>query len=142
MNKKFALLLPSAIALALVAAPIFPVVAEVSNAPVLTAQKRGQKLNLNLTADQKARMKQIREATKAQMDAVFTPEQKAQLQAAKQQGTNRREVMRSLNLTEDQKNRLWAIREQSKQQFEAILTAEQQQQLQQRRQNRPMKPAV
>ena len=37
----------------------------------------GGQNSLNLTADQKASMKQIRQEAKAQMQAVYTPEQKA-----------------------------------------------------------------
>ena len=140
MNVKRLLLLPGALALALAyAAPMLPVVAQTPTAPMGQHHKRG--VNLNLTADQKAQLKQIHESTRSQIDAVLTPEQKAQLAAAKQQrqqgqsGQKPRGVWASLNLTADQKAKIQAIRQDAKQKMDAVLTADQRQQLEQHRQN-------
>ncbi|MCY7277113.1 MAG: P pilus assembly/Cpx signaling pathway, periplasmic inhibitor/zinc-resistance associated protein, partial [Phormidesmis sp. CAN_BIN44] len=48
--------------------------------------KRGQGWkSLNLSDDQKARIKAIRQASRAQMDSVLTPEQRSQVQQYKSQ---------------------------------------------------------
>lgn len=141
MNVKRFLLLPGALAIALsYAAPMLPAVAQTPTAPAGQHHKRG--VNLNLTADQKAQLKQIRESTRSQIDAVLTPEQKAQLASAKQQrqqgqqGQKPRGMWASLNLTADQKAQIQAIRQDSKQKMDAVLTPEQRQQLEQARQQR------
>lgn len=144
MNVKRLLLLPGALALALsFVAPILPVEAQSQTPPAGQYQKRG--VDLNLTDEQKAQLKQIREATRSQIDAVLTPEQQAQLAAAKQQRQEgqpgqrvkkARGMWASLNLTADQKTRIQAIRQDAKQQMNAVLTPEQRQQLEQARQQR------
>jgi periplasmic protein CpxP/Spy len=141
MNVKRCFLLPGALALALAyAAPLLPVVAQTPTAPAGQYSKRG--INLNLTADQKAQLKQIRESTRSQIDAVLTQEQREQLAAAKQQrqqgqqGQKTRGMWASLNLTADQKAKVKAIRQDAKQKMDAVLTAEQRQQLEQQRQTR------
>ncbi|XHX80743.1 MAG: hypothetical protein RBJ76_12660 [Stenomitos frigidus ULC029] len=155
MNVKRFLFLPGALAIALSAAvPMLPVAAQTQTQtpPAGQYQKRGAKLNL--TEAQKAQLKQIREATRSQIDAILTPEQKAQLDAAKQQrqqrqagqpgqlgqpGQKPRGKWAALNLTADQKASMQAIRQDAKQKMDAVLTAEQRQQLEQRRQQRLQK---
>jgi Spy/CpxP family protein refolding chaperone len=107
-----------------------------------------------LTPEQKVKMKEIGRSTRAQIEAVLTPEQKTKLQAAmaerkaqrqaqRQQGQGERQERRgkkgdifaSLNLTETQKNQIKQIRESSKQQMQAVLTPEQQAQMKQMREN-------
>lgn len=142
MNVKRFLLLPGALAIALsYAAPMLPVVAQ-SPTPSAAGQYQKRGVNLNLTADQKAQLKQIRESTRTKIEAILTPEQKAQLAAAKQQrqqgqrGQKARGMWASLNLTADQKAQIKSIRQDAKQQMDAVLTAEQRQQLEQARQQR------
>ena len=155
MNVKRFLFLPGALAIALsYAVPMLPVAAQTPTPPAGQYQKRG--VNLNLTEAQKAQLKQIRESTRSQMDAILTSEQKAQLDAAKQQrqqrqpgegqsgqqgqsGQKPRGKWAALNLTADQKARIQAVRQDAKQKMDAVLTAEQRQQLEQRRQQRPQK---
>ncbi len=135
MNVKRFLLLPGALALALSYAPMLPVAAQTPSAPTGNYQKRG--INLNLTDAQKAQLKQIRESTRSQIDAILTSEQKAQLAAAKQQrqqGQKPQKNWAALNLTAEQKTQMRAIRADAKQKMNAVLTAEQRQQLQQQRQ--------
>lgn len=75
MNVKRFLLLPGALAIALsYAAPMLPVAAQSTAPSAGQYQKRG--VNLNLTADQKAQLKQIRESTRSKIEAILTPEQK------------------------------------------------------------------
>ena len=139
MNVKRFFLLPGALALALAyAAPMLPVIAQTPTAPVGQHHRRG--VNLNLSADQKAQLKQIRESTRSQIDAILTPAQKDQLAAAKQQrqqgqqGQKPHGARAALNLTADQKAKIKAIRQDAKQKMDAVLTAEQRQQLDQQRQ--------
>lgn len=141
MNIKRFLLLPGALAIALsYAAPMLPVAAQTPTTPAGQYQKRG--VNLNLSDDQKAQLKQIRESTRSQIESILTPEQKAQLDAAKQQrqpgqrGQKARGIWASLNLTADQKAQIKTIRQDAKQKMDAVLTAEQRQQLEQSRQQR------
>jgi len=147
MIKKLSLLLPGAIALALTVAPVLPAFSQSTttpNAPQMHKHRGGMN-KLNLTDDQKARLKQIRESSRAQIESVLTDEQKSKLQAMKQQrqamrqqgqsmrqqGQRGKGVWASLNLTDDQKARIREIRENAKTQRNAVLTSEQRQQLEQ-----------
>ena len=107
-------------------------------------QKKGQFQKLNLTTEQKAKIKEIRNNTRAQIETVLTTEQKNQLKSKKderkaqrqqgQQGQEQRregrgqkgDIFDSLNLTETQKNQIKQIKESSKQQIDAVLTPQQQ----------------
>jgi Spy/CpxP family protein refolding chaperone len=90
--------------------------------------------------------------SRTQVEAVFTPEQKAKLEAARQarqaqrqqgqrqqgqrpQAGRRGKVFADLNLTQDQKTRIQSIRQSSKQQIEAVLTPEQRAKLQELKAN-------
>jgi Spy/CpxP family protein refolding chaperone len=102
--------LPGAVALTLAFAPMVPVVAQSGPQPGVTNQTkpyRGPKLNLS--DEQKAQMKEIRESTRAKIDAVLTNEQKAKIRA---------------------------IRQEARKEMDAVLTPEQRAQLQQQRQMR------
>ncbi len=83
---------------------------------------------LNLTADQKTKLEQIRATARTQMDAVFTPEQRQQAKLRQEQRQEMGSKWEKLNLTADQKTKLKEIRQSDRAQFEAILTPEQQQQ--------------
>jgi periplasmic protein CpxP/Spy len=87
---------------------------------------------LNLTAEQKTKLEQLRANTRTQMDTVFTPEQRQQAKLRQDQRRAMGDKWQSLNLTADQKAKLKEIRQSSKAQFEAILTPEQQQQAKQK----------
>ncbi|QZZ19134.1 hypothetical protein J5X98_17165 [Leptothermofonsia sichuanensis E412] len=154
MEKKLSLLVPGAIALILSATPILPSRAQSPDPiPGTRTEKPGPRqgkwgADLNLTEAQKAQMKQIRESTHAQIEAVLTEEQKAQLQSARQQrqanrqqgqtarqpGQKRGGMFANLNLSEEQRTRIRSIREESRRQMDAVLTAEQRQMLQEKRQ--------
>ena len=152
MKLKTLSLIAGTLALTLIATP-FAVQAEQnpsSPQPGKEWQKKGQFQKLNLTPEQKAKMKEIGRSTHAQIEAVLTPEQKTKLQAAmaerkaqhqaqRQQGQGERgkkgDIFASLNLTETQKNQIKQIRESSKQQMQAVLTPEQQAQMKQMREN-------
>lgn len=108
--------------------------------------------DLGLTDTQKNQIRAIRRDSRTKMEAVFTPEQKAKLEAAKQarqaqrqagQGQrqpgqrSRKDSFADLNLTEAQKTQIRQIRESEKQQIQAVFTPEQRQKLEQYRQNAP-----
>lgn len=123
---------------------------------------------LNLTSEQQARMEQIRQNERSQIEAILTAEQKAQLQTQRgtrkaPTGENRRTPptgenrgvppapFASLNLTTEQRSQIEAVRRSSREQMEAVLTPEQrqkvqemqqqfQQRMQERRQSNPQAP--
>jgi len=145
MKIKLMPLLAGAIALGAVATPfVVNAQANPSAQPLLAQaqqgrQRQGKWAKLNLTDAQKQQMRQIGEETRTQLQAVLTADQKAKIEAAKQnrQGQNRqnwRQVMQSLNLTDEQKAKMKEIKQQQKSRMEAILTDQQKQQLQQMRQ--------
>ncbi len=158
MKLKSLSLIAGAIALTLTAIP-FTVKAQTgSSSPLIVAQtpkkERGFWQSLELTDTQKAQMQSIRNDTRAKMEAILTPEQKAKLAAAKQARQTQRQAGQrpgkgwgELNLTEAQKTQMRQIKESSKQQMQAILTPEQQAKLKefqenmrQRRQQRQQSP--
>lgn len=118
---------------------------------------RGMRMmqRLNLSADQQARLQPLfeeqqaqRQQFRSQMEAILTPEQRAQMQSG---GGGRRGGgmggFRQLNLSEDQKARMQALRESMRPQMRAsrqkmqsqmqsVLTPEQMQQLNEMRQQR------
>ncbi|MCY7322007.1 MAG: Spy/CpxP family protein refolding chaperone [Phormidesmis sp. CAN_BIN36] len=140
MKNKLFWLLPGAIALLLSAAPVLTAHAQ-SSAP--TAPRAGERMQnrLNLTADQKARLKTIRDNVRQQIEGVLTSEQRAKLQADRSQGMKRGQGFKSLNLSADQKARMKQIRENARTQMDSVLTPEQRSKMQQNRAQRRMKPA-
>lgn len=162
MKLKILSILAGAIALTVTVTP-FLVKAQSnspSNQPGVESPKkprgeRGPWKNLNLTTEQKNRMKQIRTDTRTKIDAVLTDEQKKKLQDAKVNRGQRPQGQRpqgqrpeggpfaSLNLSEDQKTQIKQIMESSKQEMQSVLTAEQQQKLQEFKNANPRrKPAT
>ncbi len=149
-------LVAGAIALTLTATSFAVNAQTASPSPVLLAQtpqkERGAWKELGLTDAQKSQIQAIRRDSRTKMQAVFTPEQKAKLEAAKQARQAQRQAgqgqrqpgQRSrkggygdLNLTEAQKTQIRQIRESEKQQIQAVLTPEQRQKIEQYRQNAP-----
>ncbi|MBE9037584.1 Spy/CpxP family protein refolding chaperone [aff. Roholtiella sp. LEGE 12411] len=143
MKLKTLSLIAGAIALTLTSIP-FAVQAEpTSSSPLLVAQvpKKGPWQELGLTDTQKNQIQAIRQNTRAQIEGILTPEQKAKLEATKQerqasQGQRSRNKFADLNLTEQQKTQMRQIWESSKQQMQAVLTPEQQAKLKQLQENR------
>jgi Spy/CpxP family protein refolding chaperone len=108
--------------------------------------KEGKWAKLNLSDAQKQQMRQIKEETRAQIEAVLTSEQRAQMETMKQnrqgqngqrqarQGQGRRGgMMASLNLTSEQQARIKEIMQSQKARMDQVLTAEQRQQMEQMR---------
>ncbi len=126
-------LLAAAVSLAIAAGTMAPTLAQSTTptTPTANTHKHRGANKLNLTADQKAQFKTIRESSKAQIDAILTQPQKDQLAAAKgSDWKQRRQVWKSLNLTADQTASIKQIRSQAKQQMEALLSPTQLQQWQ------------
>lgn len=130
-------MLAGALALTLTSAPLVVKADSPSGVTVAQAQKPEKWQNLNLTPEQRTRMAEIRTQTRAQMEAVLTPQQREQLNAATQEsGQRRRGAFANLNLTPEQQAQIRQIRQSAKSQMRSVLTPEQQQQLQQMRENR------
>ncbi|MBC6432652.1 P pilus assembly/Cpx signaling pathway, periplasmic inhibitor/zinc-resistance associated protein [Nostoc sp. HG1] len=156
MKLKAFSLVAGAIALTLTATSFAVNAQTASPSPVLLAQtpqkEKGPWKELGLTDAQKTQMQAIKRDSRTKMEAVFTPEQKAKLEAAKQARQAQRQAGQGqrqpgerrgkggyadLNLTEAQKTQIRQIRESEKQQIQALLTPEQRQKLEQFRQNAP-----
>ena len=140
MKNKLFWLLPGAIALLISAAPILTAHAQ-SSAPV--APRAGQRMQnrLNLTTEQKAKLKTIRDNTRQQIEGVLTSDQRAKLQGEQGQGMKRIQNWKSLNLSDDQKAKIKQIREAARSQMDAVLTSEQRSQREQYKSQRRVKPA-
>ena len=89
-----------------------------------THARNGQENKLNLTEAQKAQFQQIEKASREQINAVYTPQQREELSQAMKQ---HQKV--DLNLTTEQKNQIAAIRQETERKIQGILTADQQKQL-------------
>lgn len=132
MKNQFVKLLPL-LAIA-IATPAFAANNYLSHNPIsgqIAYGEMGNRDRLNLTPAQQAKIAELRAATRSQIEAVLTPEQRqkfsqltAQRQAVRQGGKGM-----MMNLTTDQRSRLKAIRESNQAQFKAILTPTQQAQL-------------
>jgi protein CpxP len=141
MKLKNLYLIAGAFALSLSATPFIVNAQQISQTPTEVKPSRNSPFErLGLTDSQKTQIKEIRRNSRAQMEAILTPEQKQQLQAAKQarqgqprqqrgQGEGAKKGWASLNLTPEQKTKMREIRESEKNQIQAILTPQQQQQL-------------
>lgn len=155
---KFLSVAASAIALSLSVASALPAFSQSTNPTTPPQRDRMHRPNfLNLTPEQQARMEQIRQNERSQIDAILTADQKAQLQRDRQNrkpptgenpgaprsgenpGTPRPKGRRgmphqpfaSLNLTAEQRTRIEAVMRSSREEMDKVLTPEQRQQLQQ-----------
>jgi len=133
----FAQAIPLSLTVAVLAvAPIVPAIAQTPSSPTVQMERGWAKLNL--TDDQKAQLKTIKESTRAAIDQVLTDDQKQQLQQMKaqaqtlrQQGQKPQKGMFSLKLTDDQKAKIQEIHRSARKQMEAVLTPDQLKQLHQ-----------
>lgn len=133
MNTKVLL---AAISLALSTTATLPVFAQ-SGVPAVEHHARGRGNTLNLSADQKVKIKRIREESREKIQRLLTTEQKNQWAAAKQQGLKGKAIMQSLNLSDAQKAQIREIKKAARTQMDALLTPEQRQQIRQRRSPNP-----
>lgn len=127
MNKKTLLLFSGLASLVISTAAIVPALTATTVAQPANTQSPNRGMGrLNLTADQQTKIKQIREASRQQIQSILTPQQQAQIQQARQQ-----KQRPQLNLTEEQKAQLKALNQNTRRQIDEVLTPEQRQQLQQ-----------
>lgn len=92
------------------------------------AMQRAQKMGLNLSDDQKAKIREIVKARRQQVKAVLTADQLKGLQDARGQGREARIAARQAvraSLTADQKAKIHQIRLDARQQIKAVLTPDQ-----------------
>jgi periplasmic protein CpxP/Spy len=137
MKLKFMPMLVGAIAIALATTDIAVKAEPASPSRILLAQADQPHGfdRLGLSQEQKAKVAQIRQNTRSQIEAVLTPQQREQLKTAMQDSRqNKRQVFSTLNLTPEQRTQMRQIRQSAKSQFEAVLTPEQRQQMQESRQ--------
>ena len=131
MSRQFFSLVTGAM---LIVAPLFTAYSNVQAAPTgnrmeRSAQWKQFQTQLNLTASQKAQLKEIRTQSRAQMEAVLTDAQKTQLKTMKESRVQGGELgkggWKQLGLTAEQKTQLKKIRESAKAQQETVYTPEQ-----------------
>ncbi len=140
MESKTLSLLMHAVAFSLAIASAVPVFAQ-STTSTTSPQQHHDQNRLNLMADQQAKIKQIRQTERTTIDTILTPDQKAQLKAARQahvgQSTNKtqrgmhHDPFAALNLTADQRSRIETAHRTAREQINALLTPQQKQQEQQ-----------
>jgi Spy/CpxP family protein refolding chaperone len=140
----------------LLVSPIISKVATAQTTPAPTKTERSGewkqlKQSLNLTADQQATLKQIRQTSRTQMESVLTDAQKTQLAAekaahkanpasGKKDGNYKgHNGWKSLNLTDAQKAQIKSIWEAAKSQTDAVYTPQQKAIMQQFRASHPRK---
>ncbi len=126
----------AAIALTLTTMAPLPVLAQTGQ-PTVERHARGKLNNLNLSADQKAQIKRIREDSRSKIQQILTTDQKNQWMTARQQGKKMKEIMQSLNLSDTQKSQIREIQKAARTQMNGILTPEQRQQIRQSRSQNP-----
>lgn len=91
----------------------------------------GRTEELNLTADQKTKLEQLRQSSRTQIEAILTPAQLPKFQQIENQRQAKGESRTALNLSSDQKTRIQSIRKANMEKVQAILTPEQQAQIKQ-----------
>ena len=137
MKLKFMPMLVGAIAIALATTELAVNAKAASPSRILLAQAQEPHgfQRLGLTQEQKAKIAQIRQNTRSQIEAVLTPQQLEQLKTAMQDSRqSKRQAFSTLNLTQEQRTQMRQIRQSAKSQYEAVLTPQQLEQLQQSRQ--------
>lgn len=127
MKLKLMPVLAGAIALTVVATPL----------AVKAGQNwSGQKAGIELTQQQQNQLEQINRNTRSEIEAILTPEQREQFQAAFEQGRGMRSAIAALNLSPEQQTQVREVMLSARTQREALLTSEQKQQLQELRSRR------
>lgn len=82
---------------------------------------------LNLSEEQKDKLKEVREQTRAKFDEILTTEQRNTLKQAFEAGQKPPEAMESIGLSEEQKQQIREAIDSEKQKISEILTSEQKQ---------------
>jgi periplasmic protein CpxP/Spy len=87
---------------------------------------------LNLTEEQKDRLKEVQEEIQSSINEILTTEQRDTLKQAVEAGKKPPEVLQSMSLSDEQKQKIQEVMESKKQKMSEILTTEQKQQLRER----------
>jgi len=101
---------------------VLPVLAQPAVRPAPTGEMRGKWAALNLSDAQKEQLQQLRAKYRQQAQAILTPEQRAELEAARTEGRR----PNKLNLSDAQKEQMRSLRTQGREEMLAVLTPEQQ----------------
>lgn len=113
--------------------------------PALTqAQETGSQFpkfpaleQLNLTTDQEAKLAQIRQDTRTQLEDLLTVEQQETLRTKLSEGANFREAIAAMNPSEGQRTQIRDTFRSARQSASEVLTPAQRQQAREWRQSRP-----
>jgi periplasmic protein CpxP/Spy len=113
--------------------------------PALTqAQETGSQFprfpaleQLDLTTDQEAKLAQIRQDTRVQLEDLLTAEQQETFTTKMSQGATFREAIAAINPSEEQRTQIRDTLQSARQSVSEVLTPEQRQQAQEWRQSRP-----
>ncbi len=87
---------------------------------------------LNLTEEQKDKLKELQEEIQSSINEILTTEQRDSLKQAVEAGKKPLEVLQSMSLSDEQKQKIQEVMESQKQKMSEILTTEQKQQLRER----------
>ena len=89
---------------------------------------------MNFTDEQKEQLRELNKEARSRMGEILTSEQIDDLQAAMEEGTSPREVIKSLGLSRRELRKLQAIKKWQREELTSILTDEQEEKLEQIRQ--------
>lgn len=89
---------------------------------------------LGLTDEQKQKLKEIHEDTKAQKDKILTQAQRDAFKTAMKNHLGRKAAFEAMNLSDQQKSDLKALMKSSRERMNAVLTTDQQAKLKELRQ--------
>ena len=89
---------------------------------------------MNFTDEQKEELRELQKEARSRMSEILTSDQIDDLQAAMEEGSNPREVVKSLNLSRREIRRLQVIKKWQREELANILTDEQNEKLEQIRQ--------
>jgi Spy/CpxP family protein refolding chaperone len=141
MKIKFSFGLPGLLALVVAGSPLLTVYSvSAKEAAPATMQKKqpSMKERINLSADQAARIKKIRQDTQKAVEGILSKEQKAKYAQARKSGMKPDKALASLGLSKDQKTKIKGILDGARQQISGVLTKKQQATLKESRgQGRP-----
>ena len=89
---------------------------------------------MNFTDEQKEELRELQKEARSRMSEILTSDQIDDLQAAMEEGSNPREVIKSLGLSRRELRKLQGIKKWQREELNSILTDEQNEKLEQIRQ--------
>jgi Spy/CpxP family protein refolding chaperone len=110
-----------------------------SGSPSIQAQPQNQAnqdfpalAGIDLTPQQKDQLGRIRKDSRAQVESILTPEQKSQLKASLQQGSDLKKLRSEINFSPEQESKLKEVQQSARKKVQALLTPEQKQKIRQK----------